>query len=96
MKAKYFLIGFIFSFFLFSQLFAEEVSIQLARRVALNFYFERISLIKNVSYNDLSISDEYTIQQNNEAIYYVFNINSEGFIMIAADDAVFPVLGYWQ
>ncbi|MFC1729695.1 C10 family peptidase [candidate division KSB1 bacterium] len=94
MKTKYFFIGLITWIFLSTSIFANEVSIQQARKLALNFYFERINITQNVDFQSLLISDEYTIEHNNTPVYYVFNINNQGFIMVAAEDAVYPVLGY--
>lgn len=77
------------------QLSAAEVNIETARTVAKNVYYERTNLISTTTYKSLIISDEYVVQDNAHSLYYVFNIgNDQGFVIISADDAVYPVLAY--
>jgi hypothetical protein len=73
---------------------AKKVEIKDARLVGTNFYAERINIHDAVPVSSLVITSEYTEQQNGTPLYYVFNFNNAGFIMISADDACYPVLGY--
>jgi hypothetical protein len=73
---------------------AKKVEIKEARLVGTNYYFERINIHDALPFTSLKITSEYTEQKNGTPLYYVFNINNSGFIMIAADDACYPVLGY--
>lgn len=74
---------------------AEKVEKEEARTVARNFVYETSLMYYNpVDYNSVSFSDLYTEFSNDEAAYYIFNINTGGFVIIAAEDAVTPVLGY--
>ena len=41
-----------------------------------------------------TVADEYTGQYNGMTTYYVFIFKSGGFVMVAADDASTPILGY--
>jgi hypothetical protein len=75
-------------------LFAGIVELPQARLAGKNFYYERVILHDVVSYTSLSITGEYIISENGEPVYYVFNINDKGFIIISAEDACYPVLGY--
>jgi PKD repeat protein len=70
-------------------LFASPVSIQSAQQVAINFY--KHYAIKTTDY---TISDQYSNLYNGITTFYVFSFKSGGFVMIAADDASIPVLGY--
>jgi hypothetical protein len=70
--------------------FAAKVNLTDAQLVARNFCFERSGL----SYDDIRINYHYTEMEDGNALYYVFRINDKGFILISADDACHPVIGY--
>lgn len=94
MKIKLILFVFLFcSFSLF--LNAKNVSVADARVVAKNVFLEkyqnRFPAEKSISIN---ITNEFTVSENGIAVYYVFNSDNSGFIIIAADDIIQPVLGY--
>jgi len=73
---------------------ADDVSIKDAGKVAVGYYYENVNQFKTINYNDIVITDSYTETRNNESVYYVFNINNNGFVIVAADDASYPVLAY--
>ncbi|MCD4697663.1 MAG: C10 family peptidase, partial [Bacteroidales bacterium] len=71
----------------------KEVQIEKAALVATNFYFDRSELtIKQFPL--LQISDTATISNDQVNIYYIFHFTSGGFVIIAADDRCYPVIGY--
>jgi len=77
--------------FCFNPLFAKKVEVNVAKQVASNFFIEQSKtplLAKSVS-----ITQDFTVSDNSLPLYYVFNINN-GFVIVSADDAVTPVLGY--
>lgn len=82
-----FILVLVFSFHLSS--FSDNVSLENARMVAGNFFFERIQDQKH----DIIFGKNYAVRENGTDIYYVFNVN-KGFIIVSATDAVFPILGY--
>ena len=60
-------------------LFAGEVSIDKARQVAKNLYFQK----SDVNYNGIIFDKDFTIYEGNTPVYYVFNISNEnGFIIV--------------
>lgn len=73
---------------------AKIVEIKDARLVAKNSFYEQINRMTSTSYSSIAITAEFVVKHNNDPVYYVFNINDKGFIIVAADDAVEPVLGY--
>ncbi len=76
-------------------LFAKKVEIKDAKTIALNAYFEKVNNYYGVvDYGDLKITDQYVINNNGEEVFYAFNFSNYGFILIAADDAIEPILGY--
>jgi hypothetical protein len=75
-------------------LFAKKVEINDAKQVGKNFYYERININDRIPYSSLEIVQEFTENAGNEPLWYIFNFRDKGFIIVAADDAVNPVLGY--
>jgi hypothetical protein len=70
--------------------FTKEVDISTAKRVAINWFTERAE--KTVS--DIRITKIIEEKENEETIFYVMIFSEKGFVLIAADDIVKPVLGY--
>ena len=72
------------------QTIAKPVNTTDARKVAENFYM-RNSLVKLAN----AVLTYTGTSADGSATYYVFNINNnDGFVIIAADDVVSPVIGY--
>src|ERR1051326_4657122 len=71
-------------------LFAKSVDVNSAKQVAENF------LSKHAKFKSLNLSLAYTEKsQAGDADYYVFDLNyGNGFIIISAEDAGHPVIGY--
>ena len=79
-----------------SMAFAKLVEVKDARIAGKNFYFERLTnnLRQPVLYSDLRISSEFTERDGALPVYYIFNFSGMGYIIVSADDACYPVLGY--
>ncbi len=73
---------------------SEIVDLQKAKLVAKNAFFERSLNIDRVGYDALTISTTWIEKQDNEAVFYIFNFENGGFIIIAAEDILPPILGY--
>ena len=71
--------------------FSNKVSVKVAENVAKNFFYEHSNLNKSfIKFSDVIINNE-----TDENFFYVFNLtNDNGFIIISAEDAYFPVVGY--
>lgn len=70
--------------------FCEPVTIERALLVATNYY-QHFSFTDNTDY---SVKESFGVKYNDLTTYYVFNFAAGGFVLVAADDAVVPVLGY--
>jgi len=69
---------------------ASPVSVNAAQKVATNF-FSQVSPV-TVAKTMLAYTETDT---HNNALYYVFNINSnDGFVIVSADNALHPIIGY--
>lgn len=81
--------------------FAAHVELSDAQKVALNFIKQNSKTIQLISDSDLTLihSEKYTMLGNdfassNLTYYYVFNVGTSGFIIVAGDDASLPILAY--
>jgi hypothetical protein len=73
-----------------ASLFAKNIPLSTAEQVAVNFFFERSAKYGDATdYYDLNIKESYQVDQ----AYYVVNFE-EGWVVVASDDAMVPVLGY--
>ncbi|NOX86644.1 MAG: T9SS type A sorting domain-containing protein [Chlorobi bacterium] len=71
-------------------IFAKKIDKSTAERVALHFYYAQSNLYDEpVNLSDLDIVNEYKVGQ----AYFVFNLD-HGWVIVSADDALWPVLGY--
>ncbi|MBN1634409.1 MAG: thiol protease/hemagglutinin PrtT [Ignavibacteria bacterium] len=76
-------------------LIANPVDENRASVIAKNHYWQMSAGIKQIEYANINPVIAHTCAANNQALYYVFNINSDdGFVIISADDDAYPILGY--
>ncbi|GEM_PF-1996743 len=77
---------------LFTFVSAKIVNEQTAAKAAKNHY---ITYSKIQTGGNISVNLVFTKKINNQPVYYIYNIgNNKGFEIIAAEDNVYPVLGY--
>ncbi|MEI6577401.1 MAG: C10 family peptidase [Bacteroidota bacterium] len=84
--------------------FAKEVNLATAMSVARNFYSSRALIHEGIDKNSIKLSlafkrgvrnSDSKTTTNEVILYYIFNVNgNDGFVIIAGDDIVTPVLGY--
>jgi len=79
---------------LFISVFAGEVTTGRAQQVAMNFYYERLNWDYPTPYHDIRIINTVEVKQDGELLYFVFNFDPPGYVIVPATDAVMPVLGY--
>jgi len=77
-----------------NMLFAKKVDLEMAKRVGINFYYERIRQYSNIEYKDLHSAGYFTIAVGGIPVYYAINMEKNGWVVVSADDAVIPVLAY--
>jgi len=81
-------------FFFNLPLFAKQVSVQDAKRVAISFFYERIAQHRQTNYNSLKVLETFFKNNTKIPLYYIFNISDRGWVIVSADDVVPPVLSY--
>jgi hypothetical protein len=71
------------------------VSIKNAEHVAHNIYFERSFQQHPIDYAAVDIADMRTMENESGVVaLYIFNMKNGGFVIVPADDALPPVIGY--
>lgn len=88
MKLKFTFL-FLMSLFISSFVLADEIGIELARKVAKNCFYEQTG----IKQSNIIFSEEIA-HENGQAVYFVFNYKDGGFVIVAADDDVRPIIGY--
>ena len=81
----------IMSFILFISLnlWGKEISEEVAIIAAKKFYSQKT--YKNQ--NNLNIRETHHILYQNELVIYAFDFESNGFVLVSADDRVLPIIG---
>lgn len=71
------------------------VPLESAKKVAVNFYFEKANSFFTIKNYEVQVNDfVLKYSPTGTPLYYIFNIVPEGFVIVAAQKNVFPVLGY--
>lgn len=79
----------------FSSGMAGEVTKEDARKIAINAYFEKVNQYdRTLAFEDVVITYDYTRYLNEGAAFYAFDFATGGFMIISADDAYEPIIGY--
>ena len=75
---------------LFSNSISKPVSFQTVERVAINWMIER----SNLSDNQIQVREVYPITYDSITVYYIVNMKPDGFVVVAGEDNVIPVIMY--
>jgi len=74
---------------------AREVSIDEAKKVALNCFYEKSNNYENpIMYEEIIINAMFEIKSNNSPVYYIFTFDPKGFVIVSAEDGFTPIIGY--
>ena len=80
--------------FISLNIFAKDISLEIAKAVALKFYNEKVVSATNVNPSYVFISKIQPINENATALMYVCNFSTGGFVIVSADDIAVPIVGY--
>ena len=95
MKTRFLLILVLFTFGFGLINYAGNIELQDAQKVAKNFYFEKMNqFVSPTNYADIQITNIIEHKNGQETVFYVFEFNNEGFVIVSAEDAFTPVIGY--
>lgn len=74
---------------------AQKVDINTAKTVASNFYYEKcIKNEQHKSWKDIKITNSLSVKNNGRVLYFVFDINNSGYVIVSACRLTMPVIGY--
>ena len=82
-----------FVMFLFTNVSAQNVSLERAKKIGELFVKESTSLGKDRAYVNAAHSHTFTSRDGMPSVY-VFNIDGGGFVVVSAEEKVKPVLAY--
>ncbi len=73
---------------------AKRVEPQTAQTVGISYYCEHVNQFIPTDFKGIEITGTYTETFGDLPLYYVFNINKNGFVIVSGDDNMTPVIGY--
>ncbi len=74
---------------------SQSVTEKQAKTIAKNFFYEKLSVKKAVSYSDIEFRIKQSYTKNSLVIFRVFEpLNQSGFILVSSDESIIPVLAY--
>lgn len=76
------------------QLHANEVTLDQAKTVAHNFYFERYNSSLQLDFSDNFIADIFSLSTETIEVIYIINFEKGGWVAVSASDAVIPIIAY--
>ncbi len=79
--------------FITSLLLAVEVDKSTAKKVAVNFSYERIDQ-SSVDHASIEVAETYALKLHGETMMYAVNMKDGGFVLVSAHDLLRPVPGY--
>jgi len=89
------IIFFAILFVLANSLFCNPIDVISARNIGFQFLSSQIATISSAEQLQLAGQASSMIRgENATPCYYVFNVGSSAFVIVAADDQVLPILGY--
>jgi hypothetical protein len=73
---------------------AKQINLNEAEKIAKNFIYVASNQYENgCTYNEIRLTEPYIYRSGDKPVFYAFQANP-GFIIISAEDAYVPVLGY--
>ncbi len=74
--------------------FAKKVEIDEAKQVATKFYNQKYVVTNPGTVAGFDITETFVNNENNEAVTYIFNFSNGGYVVVPADDLIYPVVGF--
>jgi hypothetical protein len=74
---------------------AQEITMEMARKTAINFIYEKTNIYKGTAeYNTFGIAESYSKKDDDLTLYYIFNMQPSGYVIVSGSQVLYPVLGY--
>ncbi len=75
-------------------LHSQQVPVSDAEKVARNFYYERINQYETLRMDEIKILNYQEVMSGNSPVYYVFNFDPHGYVIVSASKNTIPVPAY--
>lgn len=73
---------------------ADNIDKSKAKKLAKNFYYERVNQYNKTEHSDIRIDEVIEIRDTRNTLMYAINIKGGGFVLVSAYTNVRPILGY--
>ena len=73
--------------------YSQQVSLETAQKVASHFIISKMLLDGPSKQESFQVTDCFIKSQDEQAVYFVFNLSPKGFIIISGDYRTVPILG---
>ncbi len=73
---------------------AKKVDPVIAKKVAINFYYERINQYQKTNIDEIIIKNSFNEYLGFTHVFYIFNFEPKGYVIVSANDAVVPIPAY--
>ena len=81
--------------FVGTSLSAKVVDLNSGQKVAINHFYEKYNQnLEPLDHGNIEVVNVYTHSVSDIPVYYAFDIKDGGFVIISAEDALPPVIGY--
>ncbi len=94
MKSKLLLVLVIVAYFGNMTLKSQTITSDEAKTVAVNFYNQQVTVESSIKLSEISIAHISLMKAKEIGLYYIINIRESGFVIISAQEIVYPVLAY--
>ncbi|MCD4773639.1 MAG: C10 family peptidase, partial [Bacteroidales bacterium] len=73
---------------------AKKVDPTTAKTIAINFYYERVNQYHDTEIDEIIIKNSFNEYFETTQVFYIFNFEPRGFVIVSANDAVVPIPAY--
>jgi hypothetical protein len=73
---------------------AAKIDQETARKIAVNVYKGKALIFNHTLKTEPAIKTDYTVSNGTLDVYYIFNMTTDGWVVISSDDRVNPVLAF--
>lgn len=81
--------------FAFTSIHAKKVELADAKKVAVNLYYERVNQFEDgIDFNKVMITNTFVREEDGLPVYYAFDFETGGFVIVSGEDVYTPVIGY--
>jgi len=73
---------------------AKKITPAEAKKIAINFYYERINQYQKTDIDEIIIKNTFSEFLGETQVFYIFNFENSGYVIVSASDAFIPIPAY--